>query len=122
MTAADLRRRIRLGEDSVLELENVQLDDGRVHSPRRDALADELAAPSVVLGVDDAIKPALDAVILKKDLADGDGRPVVRVDVPRSLFAHKSPGGCFRRIGSSHPGGVGSAVSGAQPKPHGMLR
>ena len=33
--------------------------------------------------------------------ADGSEKIVVRIDVPRSLFVHQSPGGYFRRIGSS---------------------
>lgn len=51
----------------------------------------------------DSAKPPLDVVVLKKELPDADGNlvPVLCVDVPRSLFVHKSPGGYFRRIGSS---------------------
>ena len=51
----------------------------------------------------DVLKPALDAVILKLELADPTAKrvPVLRIDVPRSLFVHRSPGGYFRRIGSS---------------------
>ena len=51
----------------------------------------------------DSIKPALDADILRAELENEDGNPVpvIRVDVDRSLFVHKSPGGYFRRIGSS---------------------
>lgn len=51
----------------------------------------------------DSVKPALDADVLKAELENEEGRlvPVLRVDVPRSLFVHKSPGGYFRRIGSS---------------------
>ena len=51
----------------------------------------------------DSVAPALDADILKVELEHEDGRlvPVLRVDVARSLFVHKSPGGYFRRIGSS---------------------
>ena len=51
----------------------------------------------------DSVKPALDADILKMELESTEGRlvPVLRIDVPRSLFVHKSPGGYFRRIGSS---------------------
>lgn len=51
----------------------------------------------------DSVKPALDADILKMELENSDGQlvPVLRVDVERSLFVHKSPGGYFRRIGSS---------------------
>ncbi len=133
--AAELARRIRLGEDSALELKSIRVDGARVYSPHRNGLADELAAlangrgGTLVLGVDDGtrqvqgipladldtvegwvreicndlIKPALDADILKIELADADGAPtpVLRVEVPRSLFVHESPGGYFRRIGSS---------------------
>ena len=51
----------------------------------------------------DSITPTLDADILKLEIEDASGAlvPVLRVDVPRSLFVHESPGGYFRRIGSS---------------------
>ena len=51
----------------------------------------------------DSIEPALDADILRVELGKEDGSlvAVLRVDVGRSLFAHRSPGGYFRRIGSS---------------------
>lgn len=135
MTNAELMRRIRLGEDSSLELKAVVLERGRVTGPRRDDFADELAAFAnakggvVVLGVDDStkqslgipldhldaveswvreicndsVKPALDADIYRLELdgAEGGAVPVIRVDVSRSLFVHKSPGGYFRRLGSS---------------------
>ena len=58
----DLARRIRLGEDSGLELKRVALAGRRVTGPRRDDFADELAALAnargglVVLGVDDATR------------------------------------------------------------------
>ena len=123
-----LAKRIRLGEDSALELKRIEVEGGRVRSPHRDGLADELAAlangrgGTLVLGVNDetrhvegmtieeldtaerwvqeicndSIKPPLDADILKLELARADGTPapVLRIDVPRSLFVHESPGGC----------------------------
>lgn len=51
----------------------------------------------------DSIKPALDADIIKMELpgVEEEPKPVVRIEVQRSLFVHKSPGGHFRRIGSS---------------------
>ena len=51
----------------------------------------------------DLVIPSLDADILKIELENPKGSlvPVLRVDVERSLFVHKSPGGYFRRIGSS---------------------
>ena len=135
MVDADLRRRIRLGEDSTLEFKEVVVSGGRVAAPDRNAIADELAAlansrgGTLILGVDDkthqvrgipldaldtvegwlreicndSVKPVLDADILKTELENPDGQPVplLRVDVGRSLFVHRSPGGYFRRIGSS---------------------
>jgi len=51
----------------------------------------------------DLIEPPLDCVIRKMPIPaeDGSEKVIVRVDVPRSLFVHQSPGGYFRRIGSS---------------------
>ena len=131
----DLDRRIRLGEDSELELKRVLLSGARVTDPTRSDLADELAAfangrgGTLVLGVDDktrellglpiehldavegwvreicndSVKPSIDARIRKFELPDSTGRlvPLIRVDVERSLFVHKSSGGYFRRLGSS---------------------
>ena len=50
----------------------------------------------------DLIEPPLDCVIRKILVTDENGseKTIVRVDVPRSLFVHQSPGGYFRRIGS----------------------
>ena len=131
----DLARRIRLGEDSALELKSVAVAGGRVKDLRRNDFADELAAfantrgGTVVLGVDDktrtvtgiplesldaveawtreicndSIQPVLDADIYKLELQGSDGRavPVIRIEISRSLFVHRSPGGYFRRLGSS---------------------
>lgn len=131
----DLARRIRLGEDSELELKRVLLAGARVTAPVRGDFADELAAfangrgGTILLGVEDktreilglpiehldaveswvreicndAVKPSIDAVIRKLELPDSTGKlvPLIRVDVARSLFVHKSPGGYFRRLGSS---------------------
>lgn len=135
MSDRNLIRRLRLGEDSTLELKRVRVAGGRVREPSRNAVADELAAlanargGTLVLGVDDetraaegiplesldvvetwirevcndSVKPPLDAEILKQEAPDAEGNlvPVVCVEVPRSLFVHKSPGGYFRRLGSS---------------------
>ena len=51
----------------------------------------------------DAISPPLDADIRKLELEDDRGalQPVLCIEVPRSLFVHRSPGGYFRRLGSS---------------------
>jgi ATP-dependent DNA helicase RecG len=131
----ELLRKIRLGEDSVLELKSVRFRGHRVAGPSRDDLADELAALAntndgvCVLGVDDqtrevegiplelldtveeyvrqvcndSVNPPLTTKILRLELPDaaGNPRPVLKIDVPRSLFVHESPGGYFRRQGSS---------------------
>lgn len=131
----ELLRKIQLGEDSVLELKAVHFKANKVSGPKRDDLADELAAMAnsnegiCVLGVDDntreiigipldkldaveafireicndAIKPPLNIRIIRMELPDTLGvvRPVIKVDVPRSLFVHKSPGGYFWRQVSS---------------------
>ena len=131
----ELVRRIRLGEDSTLELKRVLLAGSRITAPNRNEFADELAGMAngwggtVVLGVEDrsrevlgipldrldaveawvreicndSVKPQLDALIRKMELPSADGRlvAVLCVEIVRSLFVHKSPGGYFRRIGSS---------------------
>jgi predicted HTH transcriptional regulator len=52
---------------------------------------------------EDAIKPPLLPIIERLTLPDPAGieRPVIRVEVPRSLFVHLSPGGYLQRTGSS---------------------
>ena len=51
----------------------------------------------------DMIEPPLDCVIRRRIVSADDGteKVIIRIDVPRSLFVHRSPGGYFRRIGSS---------------------
>lgn len=44
MSDRDLMRRLRLGEDSRLELKSVRASGGNVRAPERNAMADELAA------------------------------------------------------------------------------
>jgi len=128
---SDLLKQITLGEDSVLELKTVEFSGSKVIGPHKDGMADELAAMAntasgiIVLGVDDqtreiqgiplekldivegwlrsicndAIEPPLDCII-RKLIVPGE-KMILRIDVPRSLFVHKSPNGYFRRIGSS---------------------
>jgi len=53
--------------------------------------------------VRDLVKPPLFPRIERMLLPDADGqsRPVIRVDVPRSLWVHQSPGGYFHQVGST---------------------
>ena len=132
---SELLEKIRLGEDSFLELKEVRFAGGRIRGPGQDDLADELAAFAntrggvLLLGVNDKTREVLgipvdrlDAaealvrqacedsmtppgapVIERINLPDSSGveQPVLRVEVPRSLFVHQSPGGYFHRVGSS---------------------
>lgn len=134
-TRSQLLEKIRLGEDSFLELKEVRFAGTKVKGPSQGDLADELAAFAnsaggvLLLGVDDkrrtvlgipierldavetllrqacedAVKPALAPVIQRLTLPDDGGteRPVIRVDLTRSLFVHQSPGGYLHRVGSS---------------------
>jgi ATP-dependent DNA helicase RecG len=51
----------------------------------------------------DLVKPQLFCRIRKLPIVTADGieRFILRIDVPRSLYVHQSPGGYFHRIGSS---------------------
>jgi len=53
--------------------------------------------------VRDSVKPPLYPVIERMELPATDGmpRPVLRIEVTRSLFVHQSPGGYLHRVGSS---------------------
>jgi predicted HTH transcriptional regulator len=131
----ELAVQIRLGEDSALEMKNLEFRGDHVIGPSRPSMADELAAMAntssgvFVLGVDDKthaivglpedkldgvetwlrgicidqIDPPLNCRIRKQIVLaeDGTERIIVRIDVQRSLYVHKSPGGYFQRIGSS---------------------
>lgn len=127
-------RRIRLGEDSTLELKRVMMrGPQKVAEPHPDGISDELAAlanasgGTMILGVDDKsrevigidleamdaveswvtsvcrdrIVPALDVVTRHYEFPDATGalRPVIVVEVPRSLWVHKSANGYFKRVG-----------------------
>lgn len=134
MNIEHLLERIRLGEDSTLELKRVVLrPDGKVSDPHPDGLSDELAAMGnaagglLILGVDDKrrevvgvpseqldrleawltaictdrIRPPLDVVTRHLALPDhaGQRRPVIVMEVPKSLWVHQSANGYFRRVG-----------------------
>lgn len=134
-TPKELIDKIRLGEDSLLELKEIRFGKGRVTAPHRDSLADELAAFAnsrggvCVLGVEDVtreligipveqldlvetfvrdlcadrIAPVLNPSIERLLLPSGTGVEVavIKIDVTRSLFVHRGPGGYLHRVGSS---------------------
>lgn len=131
----ELLRQIRLGEDTSLELKAVRFRGENVSEPRREGLADEVAAIAnthdgvLVLGVEDTTREILGIPVerletverllfeicnqsirppalfrsFRMELPDdtGDLRPVLKVEIPRSLYVHESPGGYFHRQGSS---------------------
>ena len=131
----ELLDKIRLGEDTFLEYKEVRFSGGRMTEPRRDSLADELAAFAnsrggvFVMGVEDrtreilgipnerldtaerfvhelchdSIEPPIAPVIERLELptTTGEDAAVIRIDVPRSLFVHRSPGGYMHRVGSA---------------------
>ncbi len=122
-------RQLRLGEDSLWEFKEIIFSGNRVAGPRPDNLADEIAAfanaggGNLVCGVQDdgsvqsmsrqemdfleqtinticidKIKPKVSFNIFRREIG---GEPVMVVEIPKSSAAHESPGGYYRRQGSS---------------------
>ena len=118
---SELLQKIRSGEDSTIEFKR--------EMPHRRSLADEIAAFAnakagvILIGVDDdgiivgldkaqlnpaetlvveicqdSIEPPVSVFTEKLWLDDKD---VLKIEVPRSLYVHRSPGGYFVRQGSS---------------------
>ena len=117
----ELIEKIMLGEDSTIEFKR--------EMPRRDNMADEIAAFAnsqggvILIGVDDyreivglelkeldsiekrvveicrdSIEPTVRIFTEKLRI---DDKNVLKIEVPRSLFVHKTPNGYFARQGSS---------------------
>ena len=131
----DLLKQISLGEDSILELKEIEFAGSGVSGPHSNSMADEMAAMAnsrggiIVLGVNDKsheitglprekldltetwirniandlVKPPLECGIRKMFVSSEKGieKNIIRIDIPGSIFVHKSPGGYFYRIGSS---------------------
>lgn len=117
----ELIEKIMLGEDSTIEFKRAM--------PHRNSLADEIAAFAnsqggvILIGVDDykeivglglpeldrvekivveicedSIEPAVSIFTEKLRI---DDKNLLKIEVPRSLFVHKTPNGYFARQGSS---------------------
>ncbi len=117
----ELIEKIMLGEDSTIEFKR--------EMPERNSLADEIAAFAntlggmILIGVDDyreivglelqeldkiektvveicedSIEPAVPIFTEKLRI---DDKNILKIEVPRSLFVHKTPNGYFARQGSS---------------------
>ena len=93
MTNAELARRIRLGEDSTLELKRVVVAGGRVADPKRKDMADGLAAlanakgGTVILGVDDKTHEILGIPLRGLDPVEGWVREICNDSVKPALDA-----------------------------------
>lgn len=89
-SAAELLEKIRLGEDTFLELKEVRFAGQRVSAPHRDGLADELAAfangrgGACVLGVDDA-REVLGVPLDRLDLVEDFVRQLCTDSIQPSL-------------------------------------
>src|SRR5450756_344202 len=98
-TVAQLLEQIRLGEDSSLELKTIVFAGDKVEGPDRQDVAERFAHEIVRDVVKPPLFPRIERMLLPG--ADGQSRPIIKVDVPRSLWVHQSPGGYFHRVGST---------------------
>lgn len=129
ITDAEIRQRLRLGEDSGWEFKQLEFSGDRPTSPRRDDLADEMAAFAnanggvLLCGVSDdgrlqGMSPeqmaALDRLLvevstdavepsLRIDVhhRELDGKALVLVDVSRGDSVHERAGRAFIRVGAT---------------------
>ena len=126
----DIRRQMRLGEDSRWEFKEIEFAEDVPRSPRRTDLADELAAFAntdggvILCGVTDSgdvqgiSREQMDALeqLLVEVCTDmirppirpailrkeiEEGVPFLLVEVPQGHAQHDSPGGSYHRVGSS---------------------
>lgn len=131
----ELLKKMRLVEDSLLELKTLRFRGDRIIGPSRNDLADEISAFAntrggvILMGVDDktreivgipndrtqdvdryifeicedSITPPVHFLSFHMLVSDTAGvqRHVLKVEIPRSLFVHESPGGYFHRQGGS---------------------
>lgn len=74
---SELLKQIGLGDDSVLELKTITLNNSKVASPHRNSMADELAAMAntaagvIVLGVDDKTRQIKGIPLDHLDIVEG---------------------------------------------------
>ena len=131
----ELLDKIRLGEDTFLAYKEARFSGTQVTEPRRESLANEIAAFAnsrggvFVLGVEDRTREVVGLALDRLDTAErfahelcqdsidplvapiierlwlpattGEDVAVIKIDVPRSLFVHRSPGGYLHRVGST---------------------
>ena len=126
----EIARQLRLGEDGGWEFKEIAFAGDQPRSPRRDDLADEIAAFAntdggvLLCGVTDAgdvqgmSRAQMDALerllvevctdAIRPSVRPGifrreleEGKPFLLVEVPQGHAQHDSPGGSFQRVGSS---------------------
>ena len=126
----DIKRQMRLGEDSHWEFKEIEFAGDVPRSPRRDDIADELAAfantdGGVVLcgvtnsgdvqGMSREQMDTLEQLVVNvcSDMINppirpailrkeiDEGMPFLLVEVPQGHTQHDSPGGSYHRVGSS---------------------
>ena len=125
----DIARQLRLGEDSQWEFKQVAFSGNRPTSPRRDDLADEIAAFAntdggiLLCGITDRgdvqglSREQMDELerllvdictdVIKPPIRPTilrrivDERPLLLIQIPQGHAQHDSPGGGYHRIGSS---------------------
>ncbi len=125
----EIIRRLQLGEDSLWEFKEVNFTGSRPTGPRRDDLADEIAAfanangGTLLCGVADdgdirnmsrqqmdelehlIVEVCSDSIQppIRVNIFRRDigGKPVLIVETPEGSAQHDSPGGSFIRVGSS---------------------
>ena len=126
----EIRRQLRLGEDSRWEFKEIRFAGNSPKEPSRDDLADEIAAFAnteggvLLCGVTDAgevcgmsreqmdelerllVEVCTDAIkppirpVVLRRELD-EGHPFLLVEIPQGHAQHDSPGGSFHRVGSS---------------------
>ena len=126
----EIKRQIRLGEDSLCEFKEITFSGNTPKDPRRDDLADEFAAFAntkggvVLCGVSDngkvqgMTREQMNELerLLTEICSDTikppiyptilrreieEGKPFVLVEIPQGYALHDSPGGSYHRVGSS---------------------
>ena len=126
----ELRRQLRLGEDSHWEFKQIEFAGNVPKSPRREELADEFAAFAntdggvVLCGVTDSgevqgmSRAQMDALerllvelctdVIKPPIRPTilrreveEGQPFLLVEIPQGYDVHDSPGGSYIRVGST---------------------
>ncbi len=125
----DIARQLRLGEDSQWEFKQIAFSGNRPTSPRRDDLADEIAAFAntdggiLLCGITDRgdvqglSRERMDELerllvdictdVIKPPIRPTilrrivDERPLLLVEIPQGQAQYDSPGGSYHRVGSS---------------------